>query len=271
MNTSTILVSILTNIANSHMSCVGSYTIIKNGISLNTSSCNHVYQHVQFKDKQIIKNINLLHKMGYLPFKVIAYVPTIKDQRAIYDALVKWDDKAVPRRLMNMIEPIVDKNNIIYTSAIQRVEKHGNINNIQLAYSFGIKAKKPFVWVFVNQKKRPEKLYVWQSNYSKNNGIVFDSLVNTGVEHTTTPGTFTVYIRLRSTEMRGYFPGTHQYYDDPDIPWVNYFHKGEAIHGYPRYAYGFPQSAGCVELPIRKAKKLYPILYKGALVTISGW
>ncbi len=266
-----MLVSILASLEHHQKLCIGSYTVIKDDISFNTSSCNHVYQHVKFANKHIIKNINLLHKMGYLPFKVLAYVPMIDNQQVVYDAIVKWDDKAVPKRLMSMLTPVVDKNNIIYTSAIQRLEKHGNVSSVALAYNIGITAKKPFVWVFVNQKKRPEKLYVWQSDYPKHDGIVFNSLVNTGVDHTTTPGTFTVYIRLRTTEMRGYFPGTHQYYDDPNIPWVNYFNKGEAIHGYPRYAYGFPQSAGCVELPIRKAKELYPILYKGALVTVSGW
>ena len=69
--------------------------------------------------------------------------------------------------------------------------------------------------------------------------------------------------------MEGTFPGTNIHYDDPDVPWVNYFHNGEAIHGFPRRHYGYPQSAGCVELPIYKAKELYPILYKYAVVTVS--
>jgi len=78
-----------------------------------------------------------------------------------------------------------------------------------------------------------------------------------------------IYLRFRKTEMKGTFPGTHIHYDDPDVPWVNYFHGGEAIHGFPRRHYGYPQSAGCVELPIHKAKELYPILYKYAVVTVS--
>ena len=38
---------------------------------------------------------------------------------------------------------------------------------------------------------------------------------------------------------------------------MNYFNGGDAVHGYPRASYGFPQSNGCVELPIETAKLHY--------------
>ena len=35
------------------------------------------------------------------------------------------------------------------------------------------------------------------------------------------------------------------------IKWISYFNHGEAIHGFNRPTYGFPQSVGCVEAPDR--------------------
>ncbi len=244
-------------------SCTSSM-IIKHHIPFMVSSCSHLYQYAKISKKHLIRDINLLHAMGYLPFQVLDSVPVVGN-RVFYLALIKWDDKAVPQRLTSMLKGIVSSNNIIYTSAVKRLEKQG-LKSVQLAYNLGIKAKKPFVWVYVNQKIRPEKLYVWETGHQH---FVFKSLVNTGIMDTTVFGDFYIYRRMKATEMRGYFPGSHQYYDDPDVPWVNYFYKGEAIHGYYRYVYGFPQSAGCVELPIHKAKALYPLLYRGALVSVS--
>lgn len=69
--------------------------------------------------------------------------------------------------------------------------------------------------------------------------------------------------------MRGVTPaGSH--YDVRSVPWVNYFHRNDAIHGYTRANYGFPQSAGCVELPVPTAKMVFPLLYDGTVVTVSG-
>jgi len=136
-------------------------------------------------------------------------------------------------------------------------------NVLEQAYETGFTAVNPFVWVYVDQHI-PQKVYVWQDGK-----YIFKSPANTGVMHTTAVGNFMVYLRFRSTEMKGTFPGTDIHYDDPDVPWVNYFHGGEAIHGFPRRHYGYPQSAGCVELPIYKAKELYPMLYKYAVVTVS--
>jgi hypothetical protein len=37
------------------------------------------------------------------------------------------------------------------------------------------------------------------------------------------------------------------------VYWINYFNGGDAVHGFVRASYGFPQSLGCVELPIPTA------------------
>ena len=59
-------------------------------------------------------------------------------------------------------------------------------------------------------------------------------------------------------------------YDIPDVPWVNYFNGGDAVHGYERGSYGFPQSNGCVELPIETAKTVFGMLALGDIVYITG-
>jgi hypothetical protein len=61
--------------------------------------------------------------------------------------------------------------------------------------------------------------------------------------------------------------GTH--YDDRDVPDVAYFHDGQAIHGFVRASYGFPQSLGCVELPLAAAAVVFNYDQIGTLVTVA--
>ena len=68
--------------------------------------------------------------------------------------------------------------------------------------------------------------------------------------------------------MRGANPdGSH--YVDPGILWISYFNGGEAIHGFDRPTYGFPQSVGCVEAPNATAEKIWPYTPIGTLVTVA--
>ena len=45
-------------------------------------------------------------------------------------------------------------------------------------------------------------------------------------------------------------------------------HGGEALHGYIRASYGFPQSLGCVEMPFATAGQVWPHTPIGTLVTV---
>jgi len=109
----------------------------------------------------------------------------------------------------------------------------------------------------------PETLTIWHDGHE-----VFDSLANTGIPIApTSDGTFPVYLRYRFQVMQGTNPdGTH--YADP-VQYVSYFEAGEAVHYFPRYSYGFPQSLGCVELPLAAAAQAWPYLTYGSLVTVS--
>lgn len=110
----------------------------------------------------------------------------------------------------------------------------------------------------------PETIQVW-----KNGQVVLSSLANTGIPQSPTYiGTSPIYVRYRSQTMQGVTPwGTH--YFDQGIPWVNYFKGGDAVHGFLRAHYGYPQSLGCVELPFSSAAKAWTFLHYGTLVTVA--
>jgi L,D-transpeptidase catalytic domain/Putative peptidoglycan binding domain len=122
----------------------------------------------------------------------------------------------------------------------------------------------PYTWVTVSESL-PETLDVHRGDR-----VVFSTPANTGVPGAeTAQGIFPIYSRLVSTTMTGEdVDGTK--YSVPDVPWVNYFNGGDAVHGYPRESYGFPQSNGCVELPIEAAHTVFGMLAIGDIVQVDG-
>ena len=121
----------------------------------------------------------------------------------------------------------------------------------------------PYTWVVVTETD-PETLYVWRGGH-----VIYQTPANTGIpEAPTAVGTWPVYLRFTSTTMSGTNPdGTH--YDDPGVPFVSYFNGGDAVHGFWRSQFGFPQSLGCVELPISNAAIVYNYDNYGTLVTVT--
>jgi hypothetical protein len=110
----------------------------------------------------------------------------------------------------------------------------------------------------------PETLTIWHDGRA-----VFHSAANTGIPVApTTIGTSPVYLRYTFQIMRGTNPDGSTYADP--VSWVSYFRAGEAVHYFPRYSYGYPQSLGCVELPYDAAKQAWPYLTYGSLVTVAA-
>jgi peptidoglycan hydrolase-like protein with peptidoglycan-binding domain len=111
-------------------------------------------------------------------------------------------------------------------------------------------------------KASPETLTIWHDGR-----VVFHNLANTGIPAApTADGTFPVYERLPFQIMRGTNPdGSH--YADP-VQNVSYFNGGDAVHYFPRGSYGWPQSLGCVELPLGPSAVAYRYLTYGSLVTV---
>ena len=110
----------------------------------------------------------------------------------------------------------------------------------------------------------PENITIWH-----NGKVVLRSAANTGIPAAPTQdGTYPVYLKFYFSYMKGLNPdGTK--YDDP-VYYASYFNGGDAVHEFSRYSYGFNQSLGCVELPWDAAKKAYPYLTYGSLVTVTG-
>jgi hypothetical protein len=120
----------------------------------------------------------------------------------------------------------------------------------------------PYDYVYVT-KTLPETVTLYQNGKS-----IFHTLANTGVSSApTADGTYPVYLRYTVTTMSGSYPDGSTY-SDPGIPWVSYFHGGDALHGFIRSSYGYPQSLGCVEMPFADAAVIWPRTPIGTLVTV---
>lgn len=123
----------------------------------------------------------------------------------------------------------------------------------------------PQAYTFVTvTESLPETLQVHRGNR-----VVLSSPTNTGVPGAETEkGTFPIVERFTSTTMTGTNPDGSKY-SDPGVPWVNYFNGGDAVHGFIRPGYGYPQSNGCVELPIETAHTAFGMLRLGDVVVVS--
>jgi hypothetical protein len=121
----------------------------------------------------------------------------------------------------------------------------------------------PYSYVYVSQSL-PESLTLWEDG-----SVVLTAAVNTGIPaRPTVDGTFPIYVRYTFNYMSGFNPDG-SYYHDP-VYWINYFNGGDAVHGFYRASYGWPQSLGCVELPISTAQVAFNHLAIGDLVTVAG-
>jgi len=113
-------------------------------------------------------------------------------------------------------------------------------------------------------KALPETLTVWHDGR-----VVVHGLANTGAPATPSPdGTWPVYLRNRSQVMRGLMPDGSPYADP--VHFVSFFHGNFAVHSMSRPSYGSPQSLGCVELPLSEARRVWPYLTYGSLVSVAG-
>jgi L,D-transpeptidase catalytic domain len=122
-----------------------------------------------------------------------------------------------------------------------------------------------YTFVMVHEADVDESVTVWH-----NGNNVVETPANTGTASAggTATGTYPVFEHAPSVTMSGTNPDGSTYVD-PGILWVSYFNGGDALHEYPRASYGFPQSDGCVEMPMSAAAAVYPYTPIGALVDVS--
>ena len=99
-------------------------------------------------------------------------------------------------------------------------------------------------------------------------------VLRTPGEHRASPGrptdlgTFPVYLHLDLDDDGRARTPTARTTTTSGVPWVNYFSGGDAIHGFVRPGYGWPQSLGCVEVQPSTAEQIFPYVNIGTLVTV---
>jgi hypothetical protein len=86
----------------------------------------------------------------------------------------------------------------------------------------------------------------------------------------TNVGTWKIYWRLPSQEMKGGTIENGDYYDLKDVPFVQYFYQsGEALHGtYWHDDFGHPHSHGCVNLSTPMSEWFYGFANLGTTVYV---
>jgi peptidoglycan hydrolase-like protein with peptidoglycan-binding domain len=217
----------------------------------------------------------LLAELGYLPLNFTPSAPVTSPSQEGNDqpGSFSWRWAGQPLSLLSLWTP--GTNNVITQGAVVDYEaQHGLktdgsagpavwtdlLADVQAGHG------DPLSWDYVVvSQSRPETATVYQ-----NGAAVYHTLVNTGVSGAPTAnGTWPVFARYKVTTMSGTNPdGSH--YRDPGIPWVSYFHGGDALHGFVRPGYGYPQSDGCVEMPPANAEVVYPLTPLGTLVTVQA-
>jgi hypothetical protein len=215
----------------------------------------------------------LLAQLGYLPLSFTPAGPLSAPQEAAQaqEGTFAWRSSE-PASLSGLWSP--GSPNEITHGAVMAFESHHDMKTDGSAGSAvwtqlladaasGAVNTAPYNYVVVSEGS-PETTTVYS-----NGAEVYSTLANTGVSAApTVQGTFPVYSRYRVTTMTGTNPdGSH--YSDPGIPWVSYFNGGDALHGFVRGGYGYPQSDGCVEMPISNAAVVYPLTPIGTLVTVA--
>jgi peptidoglycan hydrolase-like protein with peptidoglycan-binding domain len=216
----------------------------------------------------------LLAELGYLPVTFTATSPSTSPQQEADPApgAFTWRWAGQPGTLTALWAPGQDT--IVTRGAVMRFEDQHGLpvdgfagpavwTALLEAAGTGATDPDPYGYVSVSESS-PETVTVYRDG-----AAVYSTLANTGVAGAPTDrGTFPVYLRYLSTTMSGTNPdGSH--YSDPGIPWVSYFNGGDALHGFDRSSYGYPQSDGCVEMPPSHAEVVYPMTPIGTLVTVA--
>ena len=218
----------------------------------------------------------LLAELGFLPvaFTPADPAPVAANQMAVAQlGTFSWRWSTLPSSFMALWSP--GQSNVVTQGAIMTFEsQHGlatdglagpKVWNALLLAAAADQTNSYGHYDFVEVSTQiPEQAVVWRDGQ-----VAYSTLANTGIEAAPTEeGTWPVYARYTSTTMSGTNPdGSH--YDDPGVPWVSYFHGGDALHGFIRASYGRPQSLGCVEMPPANAAVVYPYTPIGTLVTIA--
>jgi len=126
------------------------------------------------------------------------------------------------------------------------------ITDTSLQNVLGVTTANDNKWIEVDIDQ--QMLYAHEGNL-----IVYNFPVSTGMPWTpTVTGEFRIWAKVRSQRMSGGSVEAGNYYDLPNVPFVQYFYQGYGLHGaYWHNDFGKPRSHGCVNLAINDAAKLF--------------
>ena len=226
-------------------------------------------------DTSVATNINweqqLLATLHYLPL-TFAPIATLGDPAQQTTGTFAWAYRNLPLGLSQLWHQ--GTSGVILTGAVMAFQNDHQLATTGIADSATWTAlvsavqhhkvdTHPYSYVEVTTSE-PQHLTLYVSG-----AATFHSLVNTGISVSPTQlGTFPVYLRYVTQTMSGKNPDGTRYHD-PGIPWISYFNGGDALHGFIRATYGWPQSLGCVEMPFAAAKSVWPFTPIGTLVHVQ--
>ncbi|HEY2214996.1 MAG TPA: L,D-transpeptidase family protein [Acidimicrobiales bacterium] len=218
----------------------------------------------------------LLGELNYLPLSFTSTGPATaaNDAAMPQTGTFAWRWSTLPASLTSLWTQ--GEYNEIQKAAVMTFENHNNLTvdgiagpavwsgllNSVASHTIDTAA---YNYVSVS-KVQPENLTLYSNGAVVYSGV----LINSGAPGADTQdGTFAVFEHVTSSEMKGTNPDGSKY-DDPDVPWASYFNGGDALHGFVRAHYGYPQSNGCIEMPVATAGMIWPYTPIGTMVTISG-
>ncbi len=224
----------------------------------------------------VLRLDQLLAQLGYLPVSFNGATPIGRDLATPQPGTFSWRWAGLPAALTS--QWVAGSTDAITKGAVMMFETENSLTvdgiagpEVWTALLHDVESNRintePISYVLVTKSMNPvEHLTAWVNGTLE----LHDVPVNTGVRGATTHnGTYQVFEHVRTSHMSGTdVTGTH--YTVPTVPWVSYFNGGDALHYYPRAAYGFPQSNGCVEMQLATAESLWPNTPIGTLVTVQG-
>ncbi len=220
----------------------------------------------------------ILAQLGYLPLafaaeRTVAHTAAAQERAAIDPpkGSFSWRYGNTPSALRSLWSP--GGENVVTKGALMAFENDHGMTADGIAgpavwhalLSASIhEQRSSFGYTFVMVSEGSQSLELWHDG-----SIKLRTAVNTGIASAPTGlGTFPVYEHIASGTMSGTNPdGSH--YEDPGVPWISYFNGGDALHGFERAQYGFPQSLGCVEMPPSSAGAVWPYTPIGTLVHVT--
>ena len=94
--------------------------------------------------------------------------------------------------------------------------------------------------------------------YQGDDPVRYFTISSGSANYPTVTGSFRTYSRTEMQDMSGGSHADGTYYFQPDVPWVQYFFEGYAIHGaYWHNSFGSPIGHGCINMRVEESRWLY--------------